>query len=135
MSALFHSIANLLRSRGLNVETPETPPPVLPPPPPEPSCFVKGLIHSMKTEPENWERKCLFNFYWTCRGVILHEGNKEPYYSPSSPLPAHESALLASAVAEYLVLPMSQSSEQRARQEEAMKRAPFEKLGCPDKTP
>lgn len=105
------------------------------PVPPEPSCFVKGLIHSMKTEPESWERKYLFNFYWVCRGVILHEGVKEPYYCPNSPLSQSDSKLLAAAIQEYLARWMKQKEEQKKDREEAEKRAPFEKLGCPDKTP
>lgn len=131
MSALFHSIVNLLRSRGLNVETPA---PVPPPPHQEPSCFVKGLIHSMKTESQNWQRKHLFNFYWSCRGVVLHEGDRDPYYCPESPLSKSDSKLLAAAVQEYLVKPMTQQEEQKKDREEAAKRAPFEKLGCPEKT-
>lgn len=89
----------------------------------------------MRTEPQNWERKHLFNFYWTCRGVILHESDKEPYYCPNSPLSKSDSRLLAAAIQEYLIRPMNQQEKRKEDQEEAEKRAHFEKLGCPEKTP
>ena len=111
------------------------PPPGNSPPPPEPSCFVKGLIHSMKTEPEMWERKYLYGNYWVCRDVILYENDQNPYHCPASPLPAHESKLLAAAVKKYLVEPMNQREEQIEKREEAKKRAHFEMMGCPEKSP
>ena len=89
----------------------------------------------MRTEPENWERKYMFSYHWVCRGVILYEGDKEPYYCPSSPLLAHESALLVTAIQEYLVGPMHERVELEARRREVEKRASFEQLGCPGKTP
>ena len=135
------SIKSLI-SRFTRAATPNpapSPPPVAPPPPPpEPSCFVKGLIHSMRTEPQDWKRECFIGlgFSWShkTQGVTLYEDSR-PYGGLSDRLPEHESKLLATALQEYLVLPEKERANREVQQREAAKREYFEKLGCPEKTP
>lgn len=136
MSTLFHSIVSLLRRRGFNVEVPEqtvapTPPP---PPPPELSCFVKGLIHSMKTEPEKWT---LSYRWWTHNGtgIKVHFDERvipkqASVVGSREELSFDEAWRLAEAVETNLIPYLDAAIAEFQKPKVAY----FEKLGCQDRS-
>lgn len=105
--------------------------------PPEPSCFVKGLIRSMKETPEKWERHhishCdITSWGHSCPYVLLWLPDlwHRSVHSVSSDFPKltrAEKKALTHALFEYLEKPY------HAKIVEALT-APFEKLGCPDQS-
>lgn len=155
------SITSLF-SRFTRAATPEpmpSAPPVSPPPPappepapPEPvppqeiSCFVKGLIRSMEIESDKWVLIGSRNLHgwpkygWqhASEGIYVSEDGDKVTNSGGCgiihrPNDVEEVALKA-AVLKHLAAPLAEQQESQRLAMLAAKRAPFEKLGCPEKT-
>jgi hypothetical protein len=118
-------------------------------PQPELSCFVKGLIRSMKETPDEWRRSEMTMF--TCRWTHS-SGISIAYDSPLSIDPrgrgtllvdgeiihGHEHDVIVRALYDHLEGPVQAEHARVATiektkedAERAARRAPFEKLGCP----
>jgi hypothetical protein len=141
MTSILHFIASLFRQRELNSASPaasvkdDLPPPPPLPPPPNLSCFVKGLIHSMETEPDQWEMRFNGGHYYRkhkTHGTVLWAHNPEPFFQATGDpgITQVEQSALAKAIDRYLEEPV----RQKMRRDAMEKRAPFEKLGCPDQS-
>lgn len=129
---------------------PVIPAPTSPPPTPvplEPSCYVKGLIKSMETEPEKWKkeeakeqiyyagyiRPHFFCFiFWkhepTGEIIYLREGSDE--ISTSIKIADYEKILLKNAIKRCLSDPPLIKARQEREKAQAARRAHFESLGC-----
>ena len=133
---------------------PEAPAPIEVPPvvEPEPSCFVKGLVKSMKETPENWtfvvdESPHNPFMMWHCNCSYKHASGQEIVLfvrnfkkdslrfirlTPSdSTITKCEEGLIADALIEYLETPRIQKETEKQAKKEASNRAYFENIGCP----
>ncbi len=121
---------------------------------PELSCFVKGLIRSMETEPAKWHTNAWVYNGWEHQDdpklVVWYRSWCEPavpaeggvcFTAPIPPeqLTPAERLALGAAIKRYLVLPLEAKRAAEARASEDARRAAlqstidrFAKLGCPD---
>ena len=119
------------------------------PAPPELSCFVRGLIKSMKETPDQWHRQPFMGFHtvtWLSGDLKIGQSQTpystdpkiEPVDVVGHSLTAYERKMLTVTWQTLLEGPyqdgvkavMEKDREERARVQAAV-RASFEKLGCP----
>ena len=111
--------------------------------PPELSCFVRGLIRSMKETPEKWERNHLYFIRatnWTYLSPYVSLWMPDVYrwtvHSVSRDFPKLtrvEKKALTTSLFEYLEKPYQAKILDARTIEQRKLMAPFEKMGCPDK--
>ncbi len=127
----------------------ELPAPPEPPPQPAPlSCFVQGIIRSLETEPDQWERAPYSRNEYrhkTSHLSIYHQSDglfeKEPGELDDFEVTLDERVAIYAALKANVLIPQEREQESYMDQlraehvaDLAARKAAFEKLGCPPTT-
>lgn len=106
---------------------------------PELSCFVKGIIRSMRETPDEWRYAglCCYHYPSDSTRPDLCLRRERSNYQPSGYLPWYvENQKLTDAEREAIgsqgIAHLQSVAAKKADNERVAARAPFERLGCPE---